>query len=167
MATTPTAAYGHDVESLDAWVTEWIDTALDVGVTIEAFHTYMDMAARHPQFFGRPVPVRTRRTDATRPPTAGTASAEVEQWRTLVAAYFPADQVDRALRIMACESRGNPLAKNPGSSASGLFQHLARYWPTRSAKAGWAGASIWSAEANVAVAAWLWRTGGWGHWICK
>lgn len=90
--------------------------------------------------------------------------SNVEQWRPLVAQHFPASEVERALCIMSRESGGNPNAKNPRSSASGLFQHLARYWPDRSAAAGWAGASIWDPEANIAVAAWLQRTGGWGHW---
>ena len=72
------------------------------------------------------------------------------------------------MRVIACESGGNPNAKNSGSSASGLFQHLAaKYWVSRSASAGWAGASVFDPEANVAVAAWLQRTGGWGHWVCK
>jgi hypothetical protein len=124
------------------------------------------MARRHPRFFGRPVPPR-RRPPAPTATAHGTAPAGVEQWRSLVVAYFPPDQVERALRVMACESGGNPLAKNPGSSASGLFQHLARYWPTRSSAAGWAGASIWNGEANIAVAAWLLRTGGWSHWVCR
>lgn len=90
--------------------------------------------------------------------------SNVEQWRPLVAQHFPASEVERALCIMAYESGGNPNAKNPRSSASGLFQHLARYWPDRSTAAGWGGWSIWSPEANIAVAAWLQRTGGWGHW---
>lgn len=66
--------------------------------------------------------------------------------------------------VMRYESGGNPTATNQQSGAAGLFQHLPKYWGSRSAKAGWAGASIYDPEANVAVAAWLWSTGGWGHW---
>jgi hypothetical protein len=94
-------------------------------------------------------------------------SAGVEQWRPLVERYFAADQVERALRVMSCESGGSPTAANGSSSARGLFQHLGRYWESRSAAAGWAGASIFDPEANIAVAAWLQRSGGWGHWVCK
>lgn len=108
---------------------------------------------------------------ATARPTSSSSSSpyrgmgtDVEQWRGLVAAYFPASEVERALCIMAKESGGNPNAKNPRSSASGLFQHLARHWGERSSAAGWGGASIWNPEANIAVAAWLQRTGGWTHW---
>lgn len=87
----------------------------------------------------------------------------VEQWRGLVSAYFAPGDVDLALRIMGCESGGNPNAKNPTSSASGLFQHLGRFWADRSVRAGWSGADIFDPEANIAVAAWL-RNDGWHHW---
>ncbi len=112
-------------------------------------------------------PEPPRRSTAARPratwPVAG-----VEQWRTLVEKYFQPADIPWAMRVMACESGGNPLAKNPRSSASGLFQHLARLWPERSVKAGWPGADIFDPEANIAVAAWLYYYGGGpGHWVCK
>jgi len=89
----------------------------------------------------------------------------VEDWRPLVAAFFRPHDVDRALRVIRCESRGDPTAANPRSSARGLFQILARYWPARSAKAGWEGADILDPVANTAVAAWLvYEGGGWAHW---
>ncbi len=89
----------------------------------------------------------------------------LDDWRPLVARYFEPRDVDRALRVIRCESRGNPGVKNPTSSASGLFQHLARLWPERSSKAGWAGSDVFDPVANVAVAAWLvYEGGGWSHW---
>ncbi len=95
-------------------------------------------------------------------------SEGVEQWRGLVTIYFPAEWVEWGLTIMSCESGGNPLAKSPISTASGLFQHLASYWQDRSARAGWAGADIFNPEANIAVAAWLLDGGkGWRHWECR
>ena len=167
---TADIAVAHDDDSLEAWVDDWVDEVLDVGVTVDAFGEFMAMARRHPRFFGRPVPTRRTAPSNTRgvgPPSGGAAPAGVEQWRSLVAAYFPADQVERALRVMECESGGLASAKSRSSSASGLFQHLGKYWVARSAAAGWAGASIWDPTANVAVAAWLARTGGWGHWSCR
>lgn len=110
---------------------------------------------RHPP--AEPAPVS--------PPPVGTVG-RVEQWRGLVAAYFPAEWVEWALRIMQCESGGNPNAYNP-SGASGLFQHLQRYWADRSYRAGWGGADIFDPEANIAVAAWLLANGGTSHWVCK
>lgn len=89
----------------------------------------------------------------------------VEVWRPLVAAYFGPNEVERALRVIYCESSGDPSAKNPSSSASGLFQHLRRFWGERSVDAGWAGADIFDPEANIAVASWLvYQGGGWSHW---
>ena len=91
-------------------------------------------------------------------------SAQVE---SLIHTYFQPQDWEWALRVSYCESHWDATAKNPTSSASGLFQHLARYWDGRSATAGWAGASIWDAEANTAVAAWLYYEGGPSHWVCK
>ena len=74
------------------------------------------------------------------------------------------------MRVMACESLGDPNARNPRSGASGLFQHMPRYWPERSAAAGFGGRSIFDPEANVGVAAWMiyeYPGGGWKHWVCK
>jgi hypothetical protein len=104
--------------------------------------------------------------------TAGVAwptGPGAEGWRPLVAEYFEADDVDRAVRIMSCESKGDPGAHNGSSGASGLFQHMPAYWHERSSMAGWGGASIFDPEANVAVAAWLvydYAGGGWHHWVC-
>lgn len=54
--------------------------------------------------------------------------SDVERWRPLVADHFDAGQVDTMMCIMAHESGGNPNAKNPRSSARGLFQILASLW---------------------------------------
>ena len=99
------------------------------------------------------------------------ASAEftwaVERWRPVADMYFEDDRIDWALRIMECESHGDPLAKNPNSSASGLFQHLASLWSERTAAAGWDDADVFDPFANIAVAAWLLDNGGSSHWVCK
>lgn len=91
--------------------------------------------------------------------------SKVSDWRPLVQAFFDPADVGRALRVITCESGGRPGAKNPVSSASGLFQHLGSLWNTRSAQAGWAGSDVFDPVANVAVAAWLvYDHGGWSHW---
>ncbi|MFA5936493.1 MAG: transglycosylase SLT domain-containing protein [Candidatus Paceibacterota bacterium] len=46
----------------------------------------------------------------------------VEQWRPLVAKYFPANLVDKALHVIMYESSGNPNAVGDGGAARGLFQ---------------------------------------------
>ena len=86
---------------------------------------------------------------------------------TLIRRYFDEVDVEWALRVSYCESHWDAAAKNPTSSASGLFQHLARFWDGRSTRAGWAGASIFDPVANTAVAAYLYYSGGPGHWECK
>ncbi|MEA2002813.1 MAG: transglycosylase SLT domain-containing protein [Actinomycetota bacterium] len=91
----------------------------------------------------------------------------VERWRPVVDLYFPADMVDWALRIIDCESGGDPVAKNPNSTASGLFQHLASLWSDRASAAEWEDADVFDPFANIAVAAWLLDNGGTGHWVCK
>lgn len=90
----------------------------------------------------------------------------VERWRLLVDRYFTgAGETEHALAIIRCESVGDPDAFNPAGPVSGLFQHRDIYWAARSAAAGWAGASIFDPEANIAVAAWLVHEGGgWRHW---
>jgi MYXO-CTERM domain-containing protein len=91
----------------------------------------------------------------------------VEQWRKLVEKYFKYQHVTWALNIMQCESGGNPNAYNAGSGASGLFQHLAKYWPPRATAAGFPGASVFDGEANIAASAWLLYQAGPGQWSCK
>ncbi len=113
-------------------------------------------------------------TATTTTPPASVGSG-VERWRGLVSAYFPADLVDQALRVIECESRGDPTARNPYSGASGLFQFMSRTWSWASEGAGFGGADVYDPEANVASAAWLvdyslatgHSGGAWGHWNCK
>ncbi len=160
VVTASTPAIAHSKAELDDWRLIWGRTVLSDGLTVDRLAEQADMARRHPWYFNRPVPhTHPRRT----------FSGGVEQWRGLVAAYFRAADVDRALRVMACESGGNPNARhgNRASGAAGLMQHLPRYWATRSAAAGFAGASIFDPEANVATAAWLLKTAGWGSWECR
>lgn len=91
--------------------------------------------------------------------------SSVTDWRPLVERFFAADDVDRALDVISCESGGDPNAKNPSSSASGLFQHLGSEWDRRAYRAGWYQSDIFDPVANVAVAAWLvYEGGGWSHW---
>lgn len=106
--------------------------------------------------------------DAGMAPKTGGFPPDVERWRGLVSAHFPAQYVNQALSVMMCESRGNPQAVNKGSQASGLFQHLPKYWDARSRSAGVPGKSVFDPAANVTVAGWLFRqTNTWQHWSCK
>ena len=87
-----------------------------------------------------------------------------DRWAALVTHYFTPSDVNLALRVIHCESSGHPDAVNPASGAAGLFQHLPSYWDERARLAN-VNASIFDAEASVAVASWLvYEGGGWRHW---
>ena len=97
----------------------------------------------------------------------------VEQWRGLVQQHFPANRVDEALRIIQCESGGDPNAYNPYSGAAGLFQFLPSTWASTAPKAGYPDASVFDPTANVGSAAWLanrYQELGqyyWRAWSCR
>jgi hypothetical protein len=91
------------------------------------------------------------------PADAGGIS-DVEQWRSTVARYWAADRVDCVLGIIYRESKGDPRAYNSRYGASGLMQHLIKYWPGRAASAGFKDsnglvASPYNGEANIAAGA--------------
>ena len=99
----------------------------------------------------------------------------VEQWRGEVVAAIaryggPASDVSKFLRVMRCESGGDPDAFNQASGASGLMQHLSNYFPWRAKMAGFEGASPFDPIANINTSAWLLyehTAGGWQHWVCQ
>lgn len=99
-------------------------------------------------------------------------SDPVGRWEPLVRKYWPADLVPWALRIIACESGGAPWAKNPTSTAAGLFQFLRSTWdkgpaPALGLPAYWTGAP-YVPEWNIQAAAWLYANwGGTNQWSCK
>lgn len=88
----------------------------------------------------------------------------VEQWRPLIAAHFPASQVDTALCVVAWESAGDPSAKNPYSSARGLFQILASLWAPHY---GVSTSALYDPETNTRIAADIWNTYGWDAWSAR
>ncbi|MEA3503163.1 MAG: hypothetical protein U9R47_10340 [Actinomycetota bacterium] len=93
------------------------------------------------------------------PADAG-GNRNVENWRSTVAKYWRGDQVDCVLGIILRESNGDPTAYNSSYGASGLMQHLAKYWPSRAAGAGFVDsnglvASPFNGAANIAAGKWL------------
>jgi hypothetical protein len=98
---------------------------------------------------------------------------EVERWRSLVAAHFPASRVDEALLIIQCESLGDPDAVNAFSGASGLFQFIPSTWAVASVSAGVGDSSVFDPTANTTAAAWLFGyyeangRDGWTPWACR
>ena len=98
----------------------------------------------------------------------------VEQWRTTVTQAIqhfggPVSDVPRFLRIMQCESNGDPNAYNAQSGASGLMQHLnPPYWEARTRSAGYPGASPFDPIANIYASAYIiyHSPNSWQHWVC-
>lgn len=123
-----------------------------------------------------PPPPPTTTTQAPAPATTEAPSAaptapsgdtgmgsNVEQWRSLVASYFPADQVDTALRVMACESGGNPNAQNPSSGAAGLMQVMPDWAPVF----GVSYEALFDPATNLSIAYALYASEGWAsQWSC-
>ena len=72
----------------------------------------------------------------------------------------------RALRVARCESGLDPLARNPNSSAKGVFQFIDSTWASVSRMRG-TSASVLDAESNIDNALWLARKEGWHHWVCR
>ena len=69
-----------------------------------------------------------------------------------------------ALCVAARESNFNPYARNPHSSAAGVFQWVSGSWGTYSWRYGFGGSSVFNAYANISVAAHAVANGGWGPW---
>lgn len=159
----------HSDHDLADWQEQWNDRIEANGGVLDRnlIYEFTDMRDRHPCQLNQVCVRATVRAASVAAPSSGVyrgMGSDVEQWRSTVALFFAAGDVEWALCIIDAESGGNPDADNPRSSASGLMQHLAKYWPARSAAAGWGGASIWDPTANIAVGAWLYYTGGAGHW---
>ena len=127
-----------------------------------------------------PDPQPTNLQERPSPPQAqeeksnGTIASEASGWlsevqvRALVSEYFSAKDVNKAVRIAWCESRFNPTSVNLRTGATGMFQHLPRYWDERSSAAGFAGAELTDPEASIAAAAWaVYNGGGWDVFACR
>ena len=75
------------------------------------------------------------------------------------------DRLQHNLVIIDCESKGSPTAKNPRSSALGLYQHIDTFRNNRAWK--WLGRAVpdWTDPGdNIAVGVALYVHGGSGHW---
>jgi Tfp pilus assembly major pilin PilA len=103
-------------------------------------------------------------------PTSASSGDDIETIVRQAARKYGIDE-EHFVSIAACESRFNPNAVNYGYNEngypSGLFQHLSGYWPKRAAQYGWAGASVFDAQANAEVTAQMFRDGLSYLWECR
>lgn len=92
----------------------------------------------------------------------------VERWRLLVEEHFPPGEVETAMCVLSGESRGDPNADNPRSTARGLFQFLRSTWndmvPTEVTGGPYGSGVVYDPEANIRAAAWLQAAEGWSQW---
>lgn len=86
-------------------------------------------------------------------------------WEAEVAAAFGLVDAPRACRILVCESRGDPQARNR-SGASGLFQIMPVHgW--RFEARGWVWGDVMDGDRNIQVAADIHAESGWRPWTCQ
>jgi hypothetical protein len=112
-----------------------------------------------------PPPTTTTVAPSTGGPPADHLYLSEAEVRALVAAYFPASEVDKAVLVAKCESGWDAyVTGGAGGKYVGLFQHAGWVWDSRAAAAGQAGKPWWDPEANIAVAAWLLDGDNWWHW---
>lgn len=78
----------------------------------------------------------------------------------IIRRVFPGATEDAAIRVAYCESHLNPNAKNPYSTASGLFQLLDSWWKGRF--------NPFDPWANTRAAYSISSAGyNWGAWVCQ
>lgn len=94
------------------------------------------------------------------PVHTGMGNGDVEQWRSMVAYYWPGWAVGRMLAIMDCESGGNPYAWNKSTDVRGLFQVRYPLWSKL-----WPG-DYFDPWTNAAIAYQIWLEQGWRAWEC-
>ncbi len=87
--------------------------------------------------------------------------------RLYVETYFPQESVGMAMRIAWCESRFVEDAKNPSSSASGVFQLLRGWW-----SGAWNPVLVpafdpFDINENVRAASVLHQHNGWSDWYAS
>lgn len=112
-----------------------------------------------------PAPVVIQIPPPPPPPTPvyrGMGNGQVEHYRPMVAYYWGRHgATDRMLRIMRCESGGNPNALHPRTDVRGLFQVRYPLWSKL-----WPG-NYYDPWTNAAIAYQVWLTQGYRAWACK
>lgn len=167
-------AMGHSPDELAEWQDGWFERVHDHGgiISPRLMDEWQDWRERHPcsEVLGTPCKPRPVARASSSSGSSGSSAARgmgsnVEQWRDLVVAHF-GDNAARALRVMACESGGNPNAMHPRSKASGLFQFLPSTWKTVTGET-YPG-NVFDGPSNIAAAAKLSKGGStWQQWSCK
>lgn len=152
-------AKAHTIEEQEAWYAAWNEeVTANGGLTTELINEWLDWQERHQLDHKEPDAPITVQSSRTFIPA-------VENWRSVVEVHFGAN-TDKALAVMQCESMGDAHAKNPRSTASGLFQFLRSTWKTVTGEDNHGG--VFDGAYNIEAAAKLSKGGtNWGPWVCK
>ena len=70
-------------------------------------------------------------------------------------------EIDKLSRIAYCESRYDPYASNPNSTAKGVFQFLNSSW------AAWGEGDVYDPQANIRAAIKYYKHSGFRPWVCQ
>lgn len=148
-------AGAHTPEEISAWKADWLERAVAGPLTSELLEELADFRLRYisPEV-GSDTENRSSQPTSSRP---APSRPSVEHWRPLVAKYFTEADVETALCLIWHESRGDPTAKNPSSSAAGLFQILDFWWEHF-------GGDRYDPETNIATASKIRAIQGWSAW---
>lgn len=112
-----------------------------------------------------PAEAHTRRKRRVRRHAQAAPSHSQQQVIGMIRAIWPDDSEERAIRIARCESQLNPNARNPRSSATGVFQVLASTHGAHARRLGmW---PLTDPEKNIRFALELHRRSGFRPWVCK
>ncbi len=164
-------AQGHTESQLTEWQENW-QYRFEVAIEDRGAIPFRLMVERHDWFDRHPCSQVLGTYSATecnageihlRSSVGTNVGTRVERWRSLVSAYF-GPYTNEALRVIACESGGDPNAHNP-SGASGLFQVMP-FWQAKF------GGSLFDPHNNVRIAKILFNDGDrqgwrWKHWVCQ
>lgn len=175
VVTMAVPANGHQWHELNEWLDGWyqrfsvafgyatgrVPATIEQQQMLSAVIAEMDeMMSRHPGWDGTyqdEPPPRPKRATFRWSGTPG-----VEQWRGLVSAYFPPEDVERVLCLMQIESGGDPTARNPSSSATGLMQVMYSLWGPPFGLTS--RAQLEDPDTNLRIAAYIRKVQGWTAW---
>jgi hypothetical protein len=107
-----------------------------------------------------------------------------KQTECVIRVVWPRSSENAAVSVARCESNLKPWAKNPRSTASGVFQFLSGTWGgnpqfkkayrqsrTRGSHYGRAihaaYRAVFDPVRNTRGALWLYQRSGWSPWVCK